>query len=161
MDFFKKASQSFGQGGGEADLLKQAEGFISSQGASGQQQTGAPAATETTPAAPPAAGSTPAPGSEGYSEVLGSAQTLYQGLQGKLSGKETNVDDQQLAKAASDVLKAADNAGYVKGTQYEQYFDKAEGYLGNYGQPKETEHAATPTAPTTDAPPAAAPPPAQ
>jgi hypothetical protein len=138
MDFFKKAQASLGGQGGEGgDLLKQAQGFVSSHGSSG-----APAATSANPTegaapvAPPTTEEAPKPGQHGYSEVFGSAQTLYQGIQENLQGKGNDVDNQQLAKAASDVLKAADNAGFAKGTQYESYFDKAEGYLENYGQPK-------------------------
>lgn len=154
-------------------MLKQAQGFLSSHGSSGEAAPAAATSAQPTegeaPVAPPAAGTAPAPGSHGYSEAFGSAQTLYQGLQNKLQGKEGDVDNQQLAKAASDVLKAADNAGFAKGSQYEQYFDKAESYLENYGQPKApaaapaatpaaappaSTHAAAPAAPV-DAPPAA------
>jgi hypothetical protein len=164
MDFFKKAQASLGGQGGEGDLLKQAQGFLSSHGSSGQAAPAATSAnpTDGAPVAPPTTGDAPQPGQHGYSEAFGSAQKLYQGIQDKLQGKSSDVDNQQLAQAASDVLKAADNAGFAKGTQYETYFDKAEGYLQNYGQPKAGaagSHVAAPApgAAPTSAPPAAAP----
>lgn len=147
MDFLKKAQASFGGSGGESDLLKQAEGYVGSQ----KKTDEAPAARTEKPAE--AAGSTAAGAAApdasekaNYSEVYGSAQTLFQGLQDKLGGKESNIDDQKLAGAASDVLKAADNAGFAKDSQYGQYFDKAEGYLQNYAKPKSAD------APKSEAP---------
>lgn len=158
MDFFKKAQASMGGSAGESDLLKQAEGFFGSQ-----EKTEAPAASTENPAEPaaipaPAAGgeaaaaAPDASGKSNYSEVYGSAQTLYQGLQDKLGGKESNVDNQELAGAASDVLKAAENAGFAKDSQYGEYFDKAEGYLQNYAKPKSAAAAPISEAPADAAP---------
>lgn len=173
MDFLKQAVSG---AGGEANLMKEAQGFMGSQqSSSGQQTTNAPASgtqQQATPgkAPPPAdlAGAATAPGAAGnenYSQVYGSAETLYQGLSDKFSGKKDNIDDQQLAGAASNVLEAAENTGFVKDSQYGQYFDKAESYLQNYsgsqsGAPASgTPAGAAPHA--TGAAPASAPKPAQ
>lgn len=142
MDFFKKASASFGGGAGESDLMKQAGGFLGSTNST--TESPAPTATPTTAAAPASEGN--------YSEVYGSAQTLYQGLQDKLSGKESTIADQELAGAAKNVLKAAENAGLAKDSQYGAYFTKAESYLDNYGQPKTAATSElTSEAPTSEA----------
>lgn len=161
MDFFKKASASLGGGAGESDLMKQAQSFMGSDKSAAT--THAPAATTpealaaatTPPPAPPAS----AAGSAGYSEVYGSAQTLYHGLQDKMSGKQSTVDDHELASAASNVLKAAEKSGFAKDSQYGDYFNKAETYLNNYGQPKAT--GAPTSTPPTSTPPTSTPPPAQ
>lgn len=129
MDFFKKAASSFGGDSKDSDLMKQAQGLF---GQSSSTETPAPAAPAQSGDAPATTADPPA-ASKGYSEVYGSAQVLYQGIQDKLSGKE-DVDDKKLAVAAEDVLKAAESSGYLgKDNQYGDYFKKAETYLHNYG----------------------------
>ncbi|CAM6092564.1 unnamed protein product [Calypogeia fissa] len=140
MDFFKKATQSLGNSGG-SDLMQQAEGFMGSQNS-------APATTADSSGgaalnAPPASAIAGSEGGENYSQLYGSAQTLYQGLQAKVGGGQSNVDDQQLAGAAANVLKAAEGTGYVKDSQYGEYFNKAENYLQNYGGGQQGAGAAT------------------
>jgi hypothetical protein len=132
MDFFNKAAQSFGGGNAaEGELFQKAEGFLGSQGGSAPAASGGQAPGAAPGGAPPAQQS--ASGGGGNSQLYGSAQTLYQGLEDKISGRQSNIDDQQLAEAASNVLKAADGTSYVKDSQYGQYVDEAQSYLQNYG----------------------------
>lgn len=133
MDFFNKATESLGGGGNgaEGELFQKAEGYLQgSQGGSAPTASSdqAPGAA---PGGAPAAQQSASGG--GGNSLYGSAQTLYQGLEDKISGKQSNIDDQQLAEAASNVLKAADNSSYIKDSQYAQYVDKAQSYLQKYG----------------------------
>ncbi|CAM6086993.1 unnamed protein product [Calypogeia fissa] len=151
MDFFKKATQSLG---GNSDLMQQAEGFLGSQNSAPATTTQAPSGNSSGAApmnAPPASAIAGSQGGENYSQLYGSAQTLYQGLQGKFSGGQSNVDDQQLAGAAANVLKAAEGSGYVKDSQYSDYFNKAESYLQNYGGGQQGATGASTRAPAAGA----------
>lgn len=155
-ELLRKVSHSSDGSGGESDFLKQAKGFLHSHGSGSHAP--APGATSGTPAAPAQQGGAPVAGvaseKTNYKQVYGSAQTLYQGLQDKLSGKPSSIDNHQLAEAAADVLHAANKAGFAKDNQYGNYFEKAETYLHHYGAPKGTAGAA-PVAPPVAAPGAA------
>lgn len=170
---FKKGSHS-SDGGSEdgtdfSDLFKQAKNFLQAHASSQQSQ----AAAGSGEYAGAQQGGAPAPAYQGnyqggasapagsnktdYKHVYGSAQTLFEGIQAKVGGKASNVDNHQLAEAAADMLKAANHAGFVKDSQYGQYFEKAENYLHKYGTKQQKQDVAAAAAANPGAPPGDAP----
>lgn len=128
MDFLKQAEGAV-EGGGGQDILKEAEGLV---GGKQQQQSTPDQSSSGSSQTSSTAGSTGTQKTD-YKEVYGSAQSLFQGIQDKMAGKN-DVTDAQLAGNADDILNAAKNAGLDKNPQYGQYLDKASDYLAKYKQ---------------------------
>jgi hypothetical protein len=113
------APAASGDGGSFGNFLSTASNLVDSQGAS-------PAGDGS--AAPPAAqgdlpGGRTAPTNQ---DLLKSGQLLFDAAQGQ------QVDQTQLAGAASDILGGLAAHGNLDQGTYGKYIDQAEGYLNNY-----------------------------